>query len=769
MHNALGKPLAVLDLKRWIRLNRIVYKMEKIDLLNRTPDVGPILAMLEWGDELDARISLRTDCSAPPCDLAALQEAGLFDVFLTPSSPNDPKLGEWMRACHDADLDVRLQLEAPLPRNTDIDSLADRIAASGNVVAFNMAMHDPFTRFMRPNRGDSDTVLKEVNALVAAVEAKGIESNLLRLPYCFVSEENMPRAATRIQFHLDHQHYGKQSYELAEQLYPRSPQIVGKLLMMYLGHATSWKNPIDAIVISYLMYQKRWAFARLAALHKLTRHLKYFPGMPKRNRDPEAEYKRDLKRLEKQQRSSRTAAVAQCRYRRITDYELDRLQRVLPGLEPHAVPGELITSPMHFAANQRKHYDDIDAARCGVSEGHEALAKKANEIVNNVEPDYEVDSFKVHVKGTFHEAMPGGVRWFSVSNCEKLTWPIAELQPPFTISTTFGGGIADYIGYSFGRHCKLLCPMEAFSHRLVLHVEADGHYVLLRDGKRVQPLEFEGQHYVPTRLGGRLEPCLSIWNIDQTIVTQTMQVWEGEKLVEQTADDVKYSILIVSTRYTRRLQAVFRSIAHQQGIDLKQLEIILCYVPGVDGSDDLIDSMQLTHPDLRILRCPFPEQNANSKGFMINEGINMARGEWIMLLDSDILLPPNWFTKVREIEDPDTYFIAPDGRKMLPKDVTAKILLGEVAPWDHWDDLLTLPCEFRLREAWGMPIGFCQVVRRECFDKVDYDEYDHFEGADWKFGKDIREEYAMEKRLSGVAVLHLDHGGSQWYGTQKHF
>ena len=68
-----------------------------------------------------------------------------------------------------------------------------------------------------------------------------------------------------------------------------------------------------------------------------------------------------------------------------------------------------------------------------------------------------------------------------------------------------------------------------------------------------------------------------------------------------------------------------------------------------------------------------------------------------------------------------------------------------------------------IREIAGQLEAICKV------EKVKYDEYDHFEGADWKFGKDIRAEYTMEKRLSGVAVLHLDHGGSQWYGTQKHF
>ena len=69
--------------------------------------------------------------------------------------------------------------------------------------------------------------------------------------------------------------------------------------------------------------------------------------------------------------------------------------------------------------------------------------------------------------------------------------------------------------------------------------------------------------------------------------------------------------------------------------------------------------------------------------------------------------------------------------------------------------------EFRHREADGVPIGFCQAVRTSCLDKVQYAELDHFEGADWAFGYYMRKEFGQEVRLSGVPVLHLDHGGSQ--------
>jgi hypothetical protein len=45
---------------------------------------------------------------------------------------------------------------------------------------------------------------------------------------------------------------------------------------------------------------------------------------------------------------------------------------------------------------------------------------------------------------------------------------------------------------------------------------------------------------------------------------------------------------------------------------------------------------------------------------------------------------------------------------------------------------------------------------------------DHFETADMQFGGQLKHHLGEETRLSGTPVVHLDHGGSQWYGTQKH-
>ena len=310
--------------------------------------------------------------------------------------------------------------------------------------------------------------------------------------------------------------------------------------------------------------------------------------------------------------------------------------------------------------------------------------------------------------------------------------------------------------------------MEGYNHTFTLHVESDGRYVLLRDGKPVEPVSFEGRYYAPLRLGDRLQPRISLWNIDNSLVTQNVTVWNESIKNPPVPKQLKFTIITVCVRYARRLQAVIQSVAHQQGIHISDIEYIVAYVPGVDATDDVLDSMEAAHPDLTIHRSTFTEDKARAKGFIINETLEKASGEWVVLLDGDTLLPPNFFQRVLEHTD-NADFIVPDGRKLLSRETTAQILLGNIQPWTAWDDLLKTEGEFRYREMEGVPIGFCQVVKRSCFDKVKYYEVDHFEGADWQFSIDMREHFSEEIRLAGLPVLHMDHGGSKWYGTTRHF
>jgi len=183
---------------------------------------------------------------------------------------------------------------------------------------------------------------------------------------------------------------------------------------------------------------------------------------------------------------------------------------------------------------------------------------------------------------------------------------------------------------------------------------------------------------------------------------------------------------------------------------------------------DVLDSLERSYPFLRIVRMPFGGSHQRAKGFIINECLDVARGAWITLLDADIMLPPDYFERLAS-QSEDATFVVPDGRHMLSAETTAAVLLGLERPWESYDALLESAGEYRHHESEGVPPGFCQSVRRTVFEAIRYQELDHFEGSDWWFSAQVIEQFGKETRLAGLRVLHLDHGGSQWYGTEKQF
>jgi hypothetical protein len=759
------------DVLRWVRLNRTVYKTDKIDFLC---EAGPESAtqraaeLLAYARPLDLRVSLRSSCAGPPPDLTRLHGLGLLDVFLTPRRVTEPALSAWMSVAAQAGLPIRLQVPFPLHSSLDAEKFAKQFASAG-VTVVNLAAHDPFLGANGShNKTQSMQSLERAGALTHALESLGIECNLLGVPFCLTDRKNWPAIANSRQFFADHQHYRQDSYELALKLRRRPAVIAGKILSIIVGKYTLFDNPIDNKLLPWLL-DSPWLRARVVAWHKLTRHLRLARGVPAPT-PPETEA-----RAEKALQRRRREAIRRlgplcgiCSLRHICDHESPELKRALPGAEVTPQDGEIVMNPLHFAVQQPKYYDEVDRDRIESAASFADLADRARTLMDARPPDREIDAFEYKTEGQWCHQLPGGVRWFGFTNTEKLSTPLASIDPPFTLSVLFGGGIAEFAGFSLGRECKLVCPMDAYRHQIVLHVEADGRYVLLRDGEAVRPVTFEGHYYVPLRLGDRLEPRISLWNIDNSIVTQNVALWSEHLRRASDRPAPKFSVVTVCVKYARRLQTALQAVAHQQGIPHSDIEIIVAYVPDADPTEDVLEALALAYPGLAIHRSTFNERKARAKGFLINETLRKASGEWVVLLDADTILPPNFFQEVLA-RGADANFIVPDGRKLLGRETTAHVLLGDIRPWEHWDELLATEGEFRYREMEGVPIGFCQVVRRSCLDTVQYYEADHFEGADWQFSIDMRKHFGQELRLSGVPVLHLDHGGSKWYGTSRHF
>ncbi|MEA3365706.1 MAG: hypothetical protein U9Q79_08715, partial [Candidatus Hydrogenedentes bacterium] len=528
LRNARGRPFASVDVLRWIRLNCLGFQAQKIDLFLRGEAPVDLESLFEQGARFGARLSIRTTCDQSPPDLASLKLRGLLDVFLTPREATAAKVNEWLDAAREASVPVRLQVQAPFEFEKDAaEELAKQWHDSG-VVAVNIALADPFLE--KPacrDKSHSESTVAIANRLAEAVASREIEVNLLFWPESVIEPGNRVHLVTARRFSNDHQQYEAEAFALAARLNKRGPTIARLVLLMLLNQYTSYRNPIDSALFPWII-NRPWLHARAWALHKITRYWR------KRNRSRRevereklatAKHEPWISRVDNEiQESTPKPRVPRGLPPPAGDKRSEpsivgtdpsrppeadslgsvpvflRVFRVLTGLEAEPESG----TSRYPSREQPKYYDEIDRDRLHFDETLTSLAEEARDIVNNRPPTRELDSFDYEVEGQAMMQMPGGNRWFSFTNTEKLSTPLGRFEAPFTIAVTIGGGSADYIGFGLGRRRKVLCPMEAYVHRLVLHVAPDGRYVLLRDDVPMRPEVLERGMYTPARLGGVL-------------------------------------------------------------------------------------------------------------------------------------------------------------------------------------------------------------------------------------------------------------------------
>lgn len=756
-YNARNNLLAPSDVERWIRLVRLAFKTARIDVAVNPSSAPWMSRWLLFAESLNVHLSLRTRTAACFSDLQTWAHQGLLDVLFVLENEHWENALPCLEQCKKAQLPLRIEW---LMRHCEQIRWQDALSLCReyglrrlDIVFADPLVIPPAKRVFTPPLDPE--FFQKMAEFAEALHADGIECNLLDVPFCAVEQASRRFIANSPQRFAEHTFYEQASHALAVKIFRMGTLRARLVLQMLLGQYASYGDPIDRILLPWVL-DHPWVRARVLAAKKLSRLIPWFS---KGQESVSASIPRPCRDADLPEE------CRPCAFRRICDHA-DALPRTIR-FEKRMLQGEVVIDPLTHRVGRITYRDAVDQRHLETVTHYEDLVKEACRVLNGSPPDMHVGSLDYRIEGHWALQLPDSVRWFSISHAEKISTPLARIQPPFTLAANFGSGIADFIGFSFGRHRKILTPMTAFSHQLALHVAKDGRYVLLRDNLPVSPAIFSGLYYVPERLNGVLEPALSIWNIDDVIGTQGVRIWlSSTDLV--TPDTVKYSVIIVCTRYARRLQAALLNLAYQQGVPPNAIEVIVAYVPGLDAVEDVLNTVEKVCPSLRIVRAPFSSEDAAAKGFLINESVNMASGEWIILLDADILLPPTWFVAMEHVPE-NVCFVIPDGRKMLTPDITARILLGLIHPWLEWDSLINTAAEYRRAEVDGTPIGYCQCVRKHCFEQVRYEEMQHFEGADWRFGKDMRERFGKELRLSGIPVLHLDHGGSHWYGSTTHW
>lgn len=762
--NRSGVAFPLTEVKKWVRLSSSMFAVEKIDFLADGRSMCFLPDLLTFARAERIALSLRTGDLALIDKFAAMDSAGLHDVFLTHAGTTDATMESWFGLCAEKGLPVRVLVNPSGAGRQDPDNLADQLQKAVSVVVSPARLF--CTSRVQPFRQSGRETIRWMNDLACALFKRGVETHLMGLPFCHVDGGNYSCAVNAPQFFLHHQHYMKEAYNFAETIFSCSPNRMAMLIENRLSQGRSLSNAVDNALLPWILGHPK-AYARTWMFHKITRHLPLF-RRPVVLPDGPAGWEVALERLRAQEKKRLGGECGRCRFNRICDLATPVFTELFPKERIEACPGEAIVDPLHFIRKRGAYYDGIDEKRRHLPAYLESLAERVRGITSGQTPSREIPVDAYEIENHYNPIDDASKRWLSLSKGELVSTILGRLEVPFTMMLTFGGGIAEQIGFSFGRGARIVCPMIDYSHKIVLHVDAEGYYVLLRDGVRVRPTEFGGAPRLPARLSSTLEPRICIQNIDGFILTQTLLLWEGDDAAAGArSSSVKYSVIIVSTKYSRRLQAVLLALAHQRGIDPASFEVVVAYVPGIDATDDLLESMGHAYPHLAIVRSCFSESFVRSKGFMINESLRIASGEWVILMDSDIIVPPDIFEKLEGVAD-GAHFIAPDGRRMLSPEMTSRILLGEIRPWSEFRTICASSPDYRYREGSGVPCGFFQCVRREVLERLPYHELDHFEASDHVFGKEVLATFGPETRLEHVDVLHLDHGGRQWYGTDKH-
>ncbi len=732
------------DMHRWLAYAVRVLDCLKVDVLawGRVPK--SLVSTIWYAREFAVPVSLRTDAGAPPDDLEYLAAEGLADVFLCPCSLADDSWRSWLEACRRLGLPIRLQLVMPRLDTRTAEQYAEIWAASG-VRSINLVLEDPFQP-SRPCRdaGEGRALADSCSALAEALMKHTVEANLVGFPPELLNPAARPCAMSPDAFYCDYQQYDLTAHRFAIRLYDRRPEIVRAALLIAMKRHMVAPDVTDRWLTEALFVRARPLY-RAALYCTKRRRARRGTRLSRATHDPQGAF------LEKPRMTPG-----------FSDEDRRRAARLLGGYAPPVIdtgPGEPILRP--------RYVDPLDEDRMRQSALWLDLAREAREWQQRKPPDRVCDMNEWGSEQAFMVPEYGATAWLTFFAGERLSTTIDHLRPPFMVSVTVGGGMVEAVGFHLSPSFALMCPLIEARHTVTLYVRGDGRYVLLRDDVPVEPVRLPGKYPAPLRAPSFVKLRVAAWDIEERISFSPLRLWKEAPSERESGPSPKYSVVVFCTRFARRLAAALQCIAHQQDFDTAQLEVVVGYVPGLDATEDVLESLRLAHPDLRIIHAPFPRQNIRSKGYVLNQCMGMARGAWILLLDADTLLPPHMFTVLDRVEAGQS-FIFPEGRAMLDPQTTARVLLGEIKPWLSWRALLQSAREVRRDEALGAPIGYCQCFRRQCLEKVRYPEYEHFQGADYEFATALQKHFGKEYRLD-FPVLHLDHEGSQWFGTERHF
>lgn len=435
-HNNRGHYFREKDYHRWAAYGARVQQCPKMDMLAWGRIPRGLVSTICYAREFDGVVSLRTDGSAPPDGLNVVAEEGLGDVFLCPQDPEDPMCLHWLEACSSLHLSVRLQLLIPRGGRPRAERLIPLWLSSG-VYSVTVALEDPFQSALScqsPEEGRE--VIAFCDALAEGLPGAGVELNIVGMPQDLFAAA-APYAVSRRSFTFGHQNYDVQAHLFAQRLYALSPAAARSLLLLALKRHTVGFNLTDQWLTEKLYIHskplhnavlyagKRWRAWRGTPLVRATHNASgdVFPS------------------------ADRPLPVEEEAGRALSLLHLEG-----------SIPPVRATAPSAAETVRPRYYDRFDEDRLKQAALWEKLAREARECERTIKPLRVCDEKEWATYDAFVIPEYGATAWLTSLSGKRVSTEIDIFNPPFMVSVTVGGGIAELAAFNLHHRAKSCVP-----------------------------------------------------------------------------------------------------------------------------------------------------------------------------------------------------------------------------------------------------------------------------------------------------------------------